>query len=130
MALTVPVLALLDFADDCVCICSSKLRLINLIVTSTVLHLLSRCGVGCWNLIFWPRRLLLSFIRQLLFLHRVAVVLAAGDPDGRNFCRHADYTYFVFMLCLPYLALINSAAEKCGLVMAMPAIAPLDSEAK
>ena len=42
-------------------------------------------------------------------------------------CSAGAYTisFVYFMHCLPYLALINSAAEVCGLGLAIPAIAPL-----
>ena len=90
-----------------------------------VVRLLSHCGVGCWTLSLWPRTLFPSFLRQLLFLQMVEIVLVAATPDDRILWRHADYTDFVFMLILPCLAPINSAAECWGLALTVPATIPL-----
>ena len=48
---------------------------IDLIGASTVLRLLTHCGLICWPLFSQePRMLLLSYIRQLLSLYVVAIV--------------------------------------------------------
>ena len=58
---------------------------IDLIGASTVLRLLTRCGLICWPLFSQePRMLLLSYIRQLLSLYVVAV-LAAVAPIAHIF---------------------------------------------
>ena len=58
---------------------------IDLIGASTVLRLLTHCGLICWPLFSQePRMLLLSYIRQLLSLYVVAV-LAAVAPIAHIF---------------------------------------------
>ena len=55
----------------------------------------------------------------------VEIVLVDAAPDNHILWKHADYTDFVFMLCLPCLAPINSAAECWGLALTVPATVPL-----
>ena len=128
------------FAPFCRCFafcpCSSKLCLLSclpyccvqsLIAASTVLYLLSHCGVGCWTRILWLAAYALSGVLSSAVLFAYGGNWFGGWRSGRS---HSLEARRLDSSCFYASSDISRSHQFCcfecwGLALTVPAIVPL-----